>query len=61
MGNPETLETLDTQVTGIKNKAKNATQKSKKMSNTDPTGKPGFNPCAHAGKPVPAFHKTPVS
>jgi hypothetical protein len=36
------------------------TQKTKKMSNTDPTNKPGVNSCAREGYAVPASYKTPV-
>jgi hypothetical protein len=42
-------------------KAHNSTtQKTKKMSNTDPIKKPGLNSEAHEWKAVPASYKTPV-
>ena len=37
MDNPETLSTLGTRHRTKTNKTKNTTQKTKKMSNTDPT------------------------
>ena len=43
MDNPETLATLDIQDTGqrqTKHKTQNTTQKTEKMSNTDPHQKP---------------------
>ena len=36
------------------------TQKTKKMSNTDSTNKPGVNSCAREGYAVPTSYKTPV-
>jgi hypothetical protein len=39
---------------------KNTTQKTKNMSNTDPTKKLGVNPCVRGGQTVPATNKTPV-
>jgi hypothetical protein len=40
MDNPETLATLSTRLRMKTNKTKNTTQKTKKMSNTDPPTKP---------------------
>jgi len=41
MDNPETLTTLGTQDTGRRQTKHNTTQKTKMMSNTDPTKKRG--------------------
>jgi hypothetical protein len=49
MDNPETLATPDTQDEDKQNKKHNTAQKTKKMSNTDPTRKPGVNPGAREG------------
>jgi len=53
MDNQETLAILSTRDTGrrqTKQEAKhNTTQKTKIMSNTGPTKKPGVNPCAREG------------
>ena len=42
------------------NKTKNTTQKTKTMSNTDPTKNPGVNPDAREAQAVYTSHKTPA-
>jgi len=52
MGNPETLATLSTQDTRRRQTKRNkhsTTLNIKKVSNTDPTKKPGVNPIAREG------------
>ena len=44
MDNPETQAILDTRNSTKTNKTKNAVQKAKKISNTDPAKKPCVNP-----------------
>ena len=43
MDNPQTQITLGTKQRMKRNNPKNTTHKTKKMSNTDPTKKPGMN------------------
>ena len=52
MDHPETLTTLDTQDTGLRQTKQeniNTTQRTKTMSNTDLTTKPWVNPGAREG------------
>ena len=47
MDNPQTQATLCTKQRMTRNKPKNTTQKTKKISKTDPTKKTGMNTGAH--------------
>jgi len=58
---PEKLAILDTQdAERRQTNKKGTTQKTIKMSNTDPHQKLGVKPGAHEGKTVPASYKTPI-
>ena len=58
--NPETQATLSTRHRMKTNKTKNTTQKTKKMSNTNPPNKTGMNPSTQEGRAVPVSQKTPA-
>ena len=58
LDNPETSATLYIQDEDKQSNKK--TQKTKKMSNTDPTRKQGLNPGAHKEYGVPDSNKNPI-